>query len=112
MICQRIGRPPISTIGFGRTSVSSASLVPSPPARMTTFMISRHYQLRLSYSEPHLIFYPSVGTGETVFERDRRFPTQHLSQSRIVRVASTDALRTIDVVLIDLDSRDIRHHVR
>src|SRR5581483_1537364 len=37
MMCQMIGRPPISTIGFGRTSVSSESLVPRPPARITTF---------------------------------------------------------------------------
>src|ERR1017187_6940548 len=38
MICQRIGRPPISTIGFGRYSVSSRNRVPSPPARIATFM--------------------------------------------------------------------------
>src|SRR6185503_12099876 len=38
MMCQRIGRPPISTIGLGRSSVSSVSRVPCPPARMTTFM--------------------------------------------------------------------------
>ena len=28
MMCQRIGMPPISTIGLGRTSVSSLSRVP------------------------------------------------------------------------------------
>src|SRR5581483_1038702 len=38
MMCHRIGRPPISTIGFGRYSVSSLSLVPRPPARITTFI--------------------------------------------------------------------------
>ena len=37
MMCQRIGRPPISTIGLGRNSVSSRRRVPSPPQRMTTF---------------------------------------------------------------------------
>ncbi len=37
MMCQRIGEPPISTIGFGVRSVSSASLVPSPPAKITVF---------------------------------------------------------------------------
>ena len=37
MMCQRIGLPPISTIGFGRTDVSSASRVPRPPARITAF---------------------------------------------------------------------------
>ena len=34
MMCQRIGRWPISTIGFGRTSVSSLSRLPMPPASM------------------------------------------------------------------------------
>src|ERR1017187_7329098 len=38
MICQRIGFPPISIIGLGRVSVSSVNRVPSPPARMTTFI--------------------------------------------------------------------------
>ena len=40
MMCQRIGRPPISTIGFGRNSVSSRKRVPSPPQRMTTFTMT------------------------------------------------------------------------
>ena len=35
-----MGFPPISTIGFGRTEVSSLILVPIPPARMTTFIDS------------------------------------------------------------------------
>src|SRR4051794_22873763 len=38
MMCQRIGQPPISTIGLGRTLVSSARRVPSPPAKMTSFI--------------------------------------------------------------------------
>src|SRR5450759_4182044 len=38
MMCQRMGRPPMSTIGLGRDSVSSARRVPCPPARMTTLM--------------------------------------------------------------------------
>src|SRR4051794_27021256 len=37
MMCQRMGRPPSSTIGFGRMTVSSLRRVPSPPARMTVF---------------------------------------------------------------------------
>src|ERR687896_975674 len=40
MMCQRIGRPPISIIGFGRTSVSSLMRVPRPPARITAFTLS------------------------------------------------------------------------
>ena len=39
-MCQRIGFPPTSTIGFGRNSVSSRSRVPRPPARMTAFIRS------------------------------------------------------------------------
>src|SRR3569623_221132 len=35
MRCHRIGMPPISTIGFGRTAVSSPSRLPSPPAKIT-----------------------------------------------------------------------------
>src|SRR4051812_49287361 len=38
MMCQRIGLPPISTIGFGRIWDSSLILVPRPPASMTTFI--------------------------------------------------------------------------
>src|SRR4051812_25377726 len=37
-MCQRIGRPPISTIGFGLKSVSSRKRVPRPPARIATFI--------------------------------------------------------------------------
>src|SRR6185369_13427027 len=40
MMCQRIGFPPISTIGFGFSTVSSLSRVPRPPASMTVFIMS------------------------------------------------------------------------
>src|SRR5690349_9682245 len=39
MMCQSIGLPPISTIGFGRATVSSDSREPRPPARMTAFIV-------------------------------------------------------------------------
>ena len=35
-MCQRIGHPPISTIGFGFQVVSSCRRVPKPPASITT----------------------------------------------------------------------------
>src|SRR5579871_5477648 len=38
MMCHRIGWPPISTIGLGRSCVSSDKREPTPPASMTTFM--------------------------------------------------------------------------
>src|ERR1700680_755210 len=37
-MCQMIGIPPISIIGFGLTSVSSAIRVPNPPASITAFI--------------------------------------------------------------------------
>src|ERR1017187_475768 len=37
MMCHRMGRPPTSTMGLGRNSVSSRSRVPKPPHRITTF---------------------------------------------------------------------------
>src|ERR1017187_5069259 len=39
-MCQRIGLPPISTIGLGRMAVSSLRRVPKPPARITAFICS------------------------------------------------------------------------
>src|SRR5919201_339801 len=38
MMCHMIGLPPISTIGFGLTWVSSLRREPNPPARMTVFI--------------------------------------------------------------------------
>src|SRR5690242_14333655 len=38
MICHSMGRPPTSTSGFGFTTVSSDKRVPSPPARIATFI--------------------------------------------------------------------------
>src|SRR5262249_40394255 len=38
MMCHRMGRPPISTSGLGRRSVSSARRLPRPPAKIPTFM--------------------------------------------------------------------------
>src|SRR5579863_2920615 len=39
MMCHKMGRPPISTMGFGRNSVSSRKRVPNPPHKMTTFIL-------------------------------------------------------------------------
>src|ERR1700730_899318 len=55
MMCQRIGRPPTSTSGLGRYSVSSRRRVPCPPHRMTTFTstsLSRHRARRAIHSPP------------------------------------------------------------
>ncbi len=37
-MCQSIGIPPISTMGFGLTVVSSLIRVPKPPANITAFI--------------------------------------------------------------------------
>src|SRR5271168_230137 len=39
-MCHRIGRPPISTMGLGLSSVSSARRVPNPPASIAIFRLS------------------------------------------------------------------------
>src|SRR5208283_1571400 len=53
MMCQRMGRPPISTIGFGRNSVSSRKRVPSPPHSKTTFTgILRRVWVRIHFIHP------------------------------------------------------------
>ncbi len=60
MMCQRIGLPPISTVGLGRTSVSSARREPSPPARMPTLIwITPEFSM---LSPPR----PAHGSGDTV----------------------------------------------
>jgi hypothetical protein len=41
-----MGRPPISTIGLGRTVVSSDKRVPKPPASITTFIDSNSRSVR------------------------------------------------------------------
>src|SRR3989304_2642426 len=54
MICHRIGRPPISTIGFGSSSVTSLRRVPCPPHRITTFIRSplSHSHIRFPHRPP------------------------------------------------------------
>src|SRR5438105_2221587 len=42
MICHRIGRSPIGTIGLGRNSVSSRKRVPNPPQKITTFIAGNY----------------------------------------------------------------------
>src|SRR5919112_3987206 len=41
MTCQRIGRPPISTSGFGTSGLCSCSRVPRPPQRIATSICGR-----------------------------------------------------------------------
>src|SRR5687767_13978746 len=50
MMCQTSGRPPTSTIGLGRNSVSSHIRVPCPPHRMTTLGVGHAMATELSQS--------------------------------------------------------------
>src|SRR5207237_7319112 len=69
MMCHRIGRPPTSTMGLGRNSVSSRRRVPTPPHSTTTFMkLAPHINselyliaLRLFVRTNTLIFLGSCG---------------------------------------------------
>src|SRR5437016_5400590 len=70
MMCQRIGSPPISTIGFGFSAVASCNRVPRPPARMTTFMAASSYRRG---------FRLSIGNGEIhALPLDDEGPAPHL----------------------------------
>ena len=46
MICQMMGFPPISTIGFGLVVVSSDKRDPNPPASIKTF-IGKIFYMRI-----------------------------------------------------------------
>jgi len=45
-----MGRPPISTMGFGRNSVSSRRRVPCPPQRITTFITRNSFKSKVNDS--------------------------------------------------------------
>src|SRR4051794_26269766 len=63
MMCHRIGLPPISTIGFGRADVSSASREPRPPARITTFIGAHPNLPPMSAAVPATADVAVVGAG-------------------------------------------------
>src|ERR1700679_3256486 len=52
-MCQITGLPPISTIGLGRTAVSSAIRVPRPPARITAFISYSPKEQFIAKEKPH-----------------------------------------------------------
>src|SRR4051794_22511364 len=69
MMCHRIGLPPISTIGLGRTVVSSLRRVPNPPARMTVF-IRPCCRVARSFSPLRYLLWPDA-EGESARARVR-----------------------------------------
>ncbi len=52
-MCQRMGRPPISTMGLGRMEVSSEMRVPRPPASMTAFILGRSLCCDRAFEQVH-----------------------------------------------------------
>src|SRR5919106_3587065 len=72
MMCHRIGFPPISTIGLGRTSVSSARRVPSPPARIPTFICPPRSDLSIDRPRSLRLRVDAVELGENAVLRYER----------------------------------------
>src|SRR4030067_1683873 len=62
-----MGLPPISTIGFGRTTVSSLILVPMPPASRITFI------LRVSLADKAHVLGIHMETGRPLKCHTRRY---------------------------------------
>src|SRR5207247_1406559 len=77
-------------------------------ARESVFTPSRPH----AFTRPYLLFDPGIGLREPLFERDRRLPFQDLPEARVVGVPSADALRAVDVLPGDPDSRDRGDQVR
>ncbi len=63
-MCHKIGIPPISTIGLGRTWVSSDNRVPNPPAKITAFT-ARQANVRRSTLSPPMAARRALITGIT-----------------------------------------------
>src|SRR5271170_6620833 len=60
----------------------------------------------------NLLLDPLIGTGETVFERNLRFPPEHLAQAAVVGIAAAHALRTVDEIHLDTHARNVGDHLR
>jgi hypothetical protein len=52
--------PPISTIGLGRTAVSSLSREPKPPAKITAFIVVRVVDAAYVTTAPHRSLTPTT----------------------------------------------------
>src|SRR3954469_8919206 len=78
-MCQRIGRPPTSTIGFGFDSDSSARRVPSPPASRTVFTVPPRAHQKVSRGYPP--------------QNVKRLTSRHVPAKRISAAISTFSQR-------------------
>src|SRR4051812_3288646 len=88
MMCQRIGRSPIGSIGFGRNSVSSRSRVPLPPQRITTFIARLRARWYYAPSRAHMDFRVAARPSLSATEARKFIPLRLASR----QVAQTDDL--------------------
>src|SRR4051812_6788850 len=87
MMCQRSGRPPTSTIGFGLNSVSSRRRVPKPPHRITTF-IRANCSTSKSRCARALAAVPLDRRSEAVLERRLGLEPELLRRARYVEASA------------------------
>src|SRR5215212_185987 len=103
MMCQRIGLPPISTIGFGRNTVSSESRVPLPPASRTAFIA-----IHLSYQGAYELTRHSPDSGD--FEARIDLLNVFGKGNRVHRVH--DSIRTSHLVSEQILANGMHHDSR
>src|SRR5262249_17102039 len=110
MMCQRIGRPPMSIIGFGTRRVSSPMRTPNPPQKITTFI---RKELRMARKGRQLAIWPVsqhgcsrnwddqlraplLRIGELLCDLFRKIPRKDHDR---IRPCVGDALRRLDPYL-------------
>src|SRR5665213_790028 len=71
MMCHRIGLPPISTIGLGRTAVSSLRREPKPPARITAFIVVQVIERLVRSARQRRLSARCLGTKPELIEEGR-----------------------------------------
>src|SRR4051812_50006845 len=87
MMCQTIGRPPISTSGLGLISVSSDRRVPAPPHRITT-------GTRPS-GMGQVLRVPRHGSPQALVEREGWRPAEHGARARGIEVLIAYLVRCV-----------------
>src|SRR5687767_13889542 len=82
------------------------------PCSLKTRILARNQRGVGSVSFLQFAGDPVIGRGQSLFERNRGLPLQNFTQTSVVAVASSDALRFGEIVaLADLLPGDLRNHV-
>src|SRR5215212_6202255 len=109
MMCQRIGLPPISTIGLGLRVVSSLRREPRPPARITAFTAGKPNRGSLGWPRMIVDHLRSKDRGERV-ERSarlrwigREFPPPEQDASPLLPLAVLLAMTRHEDVHVDAE---------